>query len=403
MWQLAGAAWAAGGRPTAAVGGGRACGSRCSWPAPPVPSASGAAAAGLDATGAAIAAGAAAGGLLAAAAGRRRPPARRGLQRSAVTAGAEVDTAPKVSPLHGPELGVVASGNLSAGELVVSERPLLTFSGTAFGLAQEQYDSLPSFAQEAVMQLRDGTAGDAAGKTLFGIVSSSRLPRCTGSIATVVCPTISRFRHSCNPNCEQSWDEETQQERVYTSTFVREGEELFLPYVDIQAPIVERTRALWDGYRYRCKCKDCMTTDTEGDHRRVRMRQLQQKVEGAVEDGAEGPDARRSLDWVLDLLELYDEEEFHSKSLREKACYNAFQLSLKAGDVQEANRWVVKAYQNAMVARGKEHKDTKRLKEYVLTPESHPAYRGEQAPEANAILVVGFLAVLLILLWFLLA
>mmetsp|Transcript_94038 Transcript_94038/g.303771 ORF Transcript_94038/g.303771 Transcript_94038/m.303771 type:complete len:335 (-) Transcript_94038:87-1091(-) len=211
---------------------------------------------------------------------------------------------------------------------------------------------------------------------------------------SVVCAAISQFNHSCNPNCEQSWDEDAQLERVHTSTFVRAGEELFLPYIDVRAPIVERARRLQRAYGFRCLCADCNTSDTEGDRRRVYMRQLERQVDGELEFIGDREDAQRAIEKVLDLLELYDEEGLYSKSIRERACFSAFQLAVRSGDLEDAKQWITKAYQNSVVYRGKLHPEAQRLKVILEEPEKQPEFQVREAATSalNILPIILFLA-----------
>merc|ERR1719419_873831 len=146
-------------------------------------------------------------------------------------------------------------------------------------------------------------------------------------------------------------------------------------------------------------CKDCKTSDIEQDHRRIRMRSLVRQEEGMVEFVMDTEASRRGFDLILDLLELYDEEGLLSRSFREQACYNAFQLALKCDDLTEADKWIRQAYLHAMVCRGKDHPETRQLKEYVLEPRSHPICQSKEMTES-----VGSgaaIVAMIVILWFL--
>lgn len=62
-------------------------------------------------------------------------------------------------------------------------------------------------------------------KTVAGIVRTNNYPRAINSDDGVLCLAFSRFNHSCQPNCEQSWDEDAFQLQAYACTFIAAGEE----------------------------------------------------------------------------------------------------------------------------------------------------------------------------------
>jgi hypothetical protein len=255
---------------------------------------------------------------------------------------------------------------------------------------QRQYEELPDALRDVVMQL-DGGSSSEEESGLRGIVAKNRVARDYGGDEGVVCVAISRFNHSCDSNCEQSWDDEAEQERVHASRSIREGEELTLPYVDLRASASGRDGALFRTYGFRCACPVCTMKDPMGNVSRDRIKTLQARLDSVVEDAYEAYDARPGIDMAAELLELYDQTPLGPKIIRADACYAAFVLSIKADDLSEAKGWIRKAYQHSLVARGKDHPDTKALGKLVKDPEDSPFSKKNDPQEAavNAYVGVG--------------
>ncbi|CAK0871051.1 unnamed protein product [Prorocentrum cordatum] len=115
---------------------------------------------------------------------------------------------------------------------------------------------------------------------------------------------------------------------------------------------------------------------------RDRIRTLQARLDSVMDDAYDADEARPGIDMAAELLELYDRAPLGPKSIRADACYAAFVLSLKADDLAGAKGWVRKAYQHSLVARGKDHPDTKVLEKLVKDPEDSPFSKKNDPQEA---------------------
>ncbi|CAE8634053.1 unnamed protein product [Polarella glacialis] len=280
---------------------------------------------------------------LAAAAKRGFRRLRRGTARRAL---AEMDSGCrsncKVMEIQGKGLGVVATETLAKGELVASEAPLLHSSGLGGAAWLEdlgsQFRALPEAKQQQVLSLADTFASDGE-KSLAGIVRTNCF-RCGRQAEGVVCAEVSRFNHSCLPNCEQSWDARGELMQIWTSADIRIGEELCVHYIDVRASAAERGEELQQ-FGFRCACPACTVVDSERDRRRSLMKGL---VENTGRVGKSDP--KEALEMVSQALQLYDEEGLHVQSFRKNASYYAYEmprckgLALGLGDRELAGRWV---------------------------------------------------------------
>lgn len=189
-------------------------------------------------------------------------------------------------------------------------------------------------------------------------------------------PDISRTNHSCNPNCQSTWNEVDEQMQLYACTNITAGEELCHDYVDVRAPQAQRQEDLWarpEGFRFQCLCLSCAAPSAKSDGIRSQMQMLNANF---VHGGDTDPAKRMQL--LADLLLLYDEEGLHLPRHRKTACYYAYQLALKAEDVTSAGQWVAQAYHWAKLGTGPRHPDAQLLCSYKDDPTSHPIYAAGQ-------------------------
>lgn len=296
-------------------------------------------------------------------------PAR---ERSEATQAA-VDVPFKVQPLTGKGLGLVATRRLDCGELILAEHPMLEYEGQGpawLDCAKQRFSTLREPVQKEAFALQDAFAKAGGKKTFEGILRTNSLSRGV-SADGLLCKLSSRLNHSCTPNCDWSWDDETREVRIYASTEISENQELCIHYIDLRAPRATRIRLLQDMYRFTCDCKACRRKGSpleSSDKRRERMGVLHDKL-----DAVGTKDAKMGIAMVNELMELYIEEGIDLKSFRKRACFYAFQFSLLIADHESAAFFVERAHEYSVLCHGSHHGQTRKLLKYMKDPHSHPA------------------------------
>lgn len=283
------------------------------------------------------------------------------LGRRARGGGEEEGLCFRVEPQVGRGLGVIASRALREGELVISERPLLTYRGGDAEWVEElqrQYVALPSQGQDAIMALQDSFAVSGV-NSVPGIVRTNCFMRGMGSSDGVLCPTASRFNHSCASNCEQSWDEDLCEMQVYASTDISVGEELTIFYIDIRAATAERAVRFRD-FGFVCGCPVCSAGSATSDGRRQRLQELVLQTGAVARE-----DPARALEMVSEATALYDKEGIHVNSFRKGACQFAAGLSQRLGNKAQARQWSSKAAAYSELCHGATHAETLRLRALI--------------------------------------
>jgi len=239
-------------------------------------------------------------------------------------------------------VGLVPLPLLTAGAFVFWRRGELAMPEEL----REQYDQLSSEQQEQLKGLSDCSSGE---KTMMGILRTNGFSRgaSASSSTLLVCPVLARLNHSCSPNCQQSWDEESGKEKLYAMTKIQPGQELCITYCDLREPREKRREVLRAKYGFLCSCPACSVdhVDVEtSDARRVEVARLQENLPAA--DPAEG------VEMAQRVLQLLDEEGISDLTLRGLACTEAVRHCEALAQPGEARRWAEKAYSFFSKARG---------------------------------------------------
>ncbi|KAJ7641084.1 hypothetical protein FB45DRAFT_1021860 [Roridomyces roridus] len=166
-----------------------------------------------------------------------------------------------VKEASGMGLGVFATRGIKAGELILSERPLLVvghslptpvpLSWTRAQTAQCSLDQREKILAVAVDRMSDE---DKAAYLCRGLCG--------------VCKMISRFNHSCSPNVTAKWNMITFSFHVFAVRNIAADEELTLQYIPIELSTAERNEQL-KPYDFVCTCRSCK--DPESDARRAEL------------------------------------------------------------------------------------------------------------------------------------
>eukprot|EP00746_Dinoflagellata_sp_MGD_P123070 gnl/MRDRNA2_/MRDRNA2_57797_c0_seq2.p1 gnl/MRDRNA2_/MRDRNA2_57797_c0~~gnl/MRDRNA2_/MRDRNA2_57797_c0_seq2.p1 ORF type:complete len:247 (+),score=24.82 gnl/MRDRNA2_/MRDRNA2_57797_c0_seq2:162-902(+) len=215
-----------------------------------------------------------------------------------------------VVPVTGKGLGVVATRDIARGELIVSETPLIVRRrGDAIsscGPAWKQFYALSLGQRAVVCSLHDAHVyanhdGDLGGnKSLEGILNSNCYARGGDTDQGLLSEIISRFNHSCVPNCEHSFDEDFFQGQVYACSAIPVGSELCTTYVDVIDTRADRIDQLKDMYGFQCECPACNSEDWEtSDLRRHRARSIDVLIST---EGTE--DCKYGLELIEELLSI---------------------------------------------------------------------------------------------------
>jgi len=185
------------------------------------------------------------------------------------------------SALPGKGCGVVAARDISPGELLLAESPLIVvpwWVRHSMFPSKEKKDCLARAVRDLTpdqrrefFNLHDSKAGENEPKTIDGIWRTNNFalgpsgPRSDNGLFL----KISRFNHSCVPYAEFMWNEEKRMQEIRAIRDIPEGEEITICYFTLLVGArsqKERKEYLLSHYGFPC---DCVACSLEGEERKV--------------------------------------------------------------------------------------------------------------------------------------
>lgn len=88
-----------------------------------------------------------------------------------------------------------------------------------------------------------------------------------------------RINHSCQPNCRIDFDSVSRVLYIRAVVPIAEGDEIFIPYVDMRQLTRERRTMLGHVFNFRCTCPTCslpVAKLAESDANRKRLREFEE-------------------------------------------------------------------------------------------------------------------------------
>ncbi|KAI0794158.1 hypothetical protein C8Q74DRAFT_1365670 [Fomes fomentarius] len=183
----------------------------------------------------------------------------------------------KIESIKGFGRGMIATTNITRGQLIVRERPLLVMP---ISLTGETMGEILAFQEEVVNSMRPANRAAVYALTnvkgpdwpshLKGILDTNSiglgepLPGYAAEHGAVA-RDISRVNHSCSPNAEWDWDLSTLTLTLRSKTPIRRGEQVTVCYVEVARTYGERQEELCRRYKFVCKCKACSKRQADRD------------------------------------------------------------------------------------------------------------------------------------------
>ncbi|KDQ11523.1 hypothetical protein BOTBODRAFT_67895 [Botryobasidium botryosum FD-172 SS1] len=164
------------------------------------------------------------------------------------------------SPLGG--LGMFATTDFAAGDIILDERPLLVtiqrLSAGSLGLLKEIVAQMPERSRTAYLGLANVKGNTCAPEV--GILRTNAfgvdLPGCDETYAAVY-EHASRCNHSCIPNAITVFHQLSFSSRLSACRPIRAGEEITVAYAQLYADRATRLQDLQRLYSFHCRCPSC--------------------------------------------------------------------------------------------------------------------------------------------------
>nr|ACO10248.1 SET domain-containing protein 5 [Caligus rogercresseyi] len=188
--------------------------------------------------------------------------------------------------------GVVARRGISAGEVIIREKPFLRISNEVFegdtrdidDALTEQLDAKSAADREMFFNLLD-SRNSQEDKSILGIFFTNDMSYIQDSAALF--PTMARVNHSCAPNADFITREHLDCQDLVATEDIRAGEEITLSYLPSKtegtAPGKIRRAYLRLWYQFDCLCRICRM-DNRKIVRNDRLRRKVKSVQSKMED-----------------------------------------------------------------------------------------------------------------------
>ncbi|KAJ6593498.1 hypothetical protein B0H19DRAFT_22530 [Mycena capillaripes] len=272
----------------------------------------------------------------------------------------------RVADVPGKGIGLFSKRALTAGDLILSERPLLISplgwkmlfppSFTREQIFQASLnesekarkvcvDRMRPEDRVAFMELSNCHTEDGSGP-ITGIVRTNGLgisglrPGVKGKLGrySAVPKYISRLNHSCSPNTQPLFDKASLSYRLWAVRDIAAGEELTFQYIDVACDAATRNEAL-KPYAFVCTCPSCTDAPTS-DARRAAIVAFTPTVSiWAV-------DRKLSNDWLVEKcaeqIALIETEGLQHLTAYFDATKAMMEAYICLGDARTASKWAAK-------------------------------------------------------------
>lgn len=283
----------------------------------------------------------------------------------------EAETCYKCVDMPGKGLGMIATRDIKFGELILSELPVLIDN---FDL-KFQFEELAKDQQAEILSLhncypeclRMGLLGE-----LIGIMRSNCF---FGKSAeqNFLCPTASRFNHSCLPNVRHNFSE--QYLRIYALRDIKSGIELCTTYSHFDGTINRIREELKEKWRFDCECTLCNMKDHE-KRQEVETNRLKY---WAMYDKLEIPSNLNHLERLAEInliFEVMEKGEMLEQGLKSMHFFEGFRSALVCKQRLKANYYIEQAYQANLIAEGEFSPKTKQYLDLIENPQNDPYFTG---------------------------
>ncbi|KAB8261656.1 hypothetical protein BDV32DRAFT_148302 [Aspergillus pseudonomiae] len=164
--------------------------------------------------------------------------------------------------IPGKRTGLVASKDIRAGDVIISEKPAMVVHEGIDETDEEnrlrlQWEAVRQLPREISTRLLDLLAygdGDILDEILntnsFGVT----IPDSADHRAVFL--QISRLNHACRPNAAYQFDPETLVQTIYAIDDIPPGEEITISYIDTLVPYTQRQNDLAN-WGFECTCQLC--------------------------------------------------------------------------------------------------------------------------------------------------
>jgi len=282
-----------------------------------------------------------------------------------------------IQQIPGKGCGIVAIAKIAKGMRIISESPLFTvprnWTSTKRLRASisEKVNALSKDQKKAFLSMHNAHAGGV--DQYLGIVRTNALPLGVDAVRGGIFLDACRINHSCNPNGQNTWNENIKQVTIHAVKDIEKGEEITISYLSVYANHNSRQQSLRRGFGFTCSCDLC---SLPLDLRRKSDERLDEiaRLDGLIGDGVGILSTPlQTLHYAHTLLGLLNEEGMDDSNTP-RTYYDALQIAVANGDLARASVFAERASSIRTVFEGDDSPEVIKLKRLARNPSEHVLY-----------------------------
>lgn len=289
----------------------------------------------------------------------------------------------KVEKIEGKGLGVVATGFIDRGELIMANTVSLLFDYAAYeNLERDDYleiqakavDSLPETHRQRILDMSTHDEGNFSYLDLVEKITSTNAFDIEPEEDDVdqennfyvLFPEIARMNHDCRPAADYYFDLEALTQYVHAVRPIYPGEEITVTYIDPTLKQAQRAHKLHSTWGFRCSCPSCTASKSVVASSDDRLRQIH---ELRPEFNKYRSESRATPQMAELLISLYEQEKLWGM-MEEAYRYAAIEWN-GVGEPWTATKYARLAIEYGIYGSGEKDGDVADMDELATDPWSH--------------------------------
>ena len=281
-----------------------------------------------------------------------------------------------IKSIHGKGQGWVAASKIRKGTRISAETP--AFKVPRFASPQnvesiiiKGLKNLGKGQQRAFFALYN--AHGSRYSPFLGISKTNVLPLGPKAPEGGLFLEASRINHACNPNSQNTWNDNLNKLTIHSIKDIEEGEEITISYLDASEIYKVRQQSLKTGFGFDCACELCSLPSVlrrESDGRLDEITRLDELIGDGMRITCT---PLACLHDAHTLLRLLKEERITDARIA-RLYYDALQIAIANGDQARAKVFAERAHAARVVLEGEDSPETIRLKGFAERPADHRLY-----------------------------
>jgi len=269
------------------------------------------------------------------------------------------------SSSKGAGLGIVALRDFAGGQLVLSEKPVISVPHDCdldeleetMARPGSAVNSLKPATKAALFMLFDRyQSRNDDRKTFTGILETNGIPHgvdgCVGGLFLF----LSRLNHSCAPNCARSWNDDLQREELIALCDIAKGEELTSAYFDIIDDRPHRRKHALELFEFECMCDACRLETDDTWKRKAK------EHDDLFQENMTLGNFTKALEHAESRLKLLKDNDWNNPGDFSRTYFDAYTASREFKQKAKTLEFITKAIEMSALIGMENHVDTKMMR-----------------------------------------